>query len=70
MLVGRESSEEMTLMRRMSTNNERYVEIITKNQSKFYLVPELESGDFSSWQGSQGIARRRTTVRRTSKAED
>ncbi len=34
------------------------------------LVSELESSDFSSWQGNRGIARRRTTVRRTSKAED
>jgi hypothetical protein len=33
-------------------------------------VSELESGDFSFWQGNRGIARRRTTVRRTSKTED
>jgi hypothetical protein len=34
------------------------------------LVSDLESGDFLSWQGNRGIARRRTTVRRTSKTED
>jgi len=33
-------------------------------------VSDLESGDFSFWQGNRGIARRRTTVRRTSKTED
>jgi len=34
------------------------------------LVSASESGDFFSWQGNQGIARRRTLVRRTSKTED
>jgi hypothetical protein len=34
------------------------------------LVSDSESGDFSSWQGNQGIARRRTTVRRTRKTAD
>jgi hypothetical protein len=33
-------------------------------------VSDSESGDFSSWQGNRGIARRRTSVRRTSKPED
>jgi hypothetical protein len=34
------------------------------------LVSNSETRDFSSWQGNQGIARRRTQVRRTSKPED
>jgi len=34
------------------------------------LVSKSESGDFFSWQGNLGVARRRTPVRRTSKAED
>ncbi|OGT98255.1 MAG: hypothetical protein A2X80_03830 [Geobacteraceae bacterium GWB2_52_12] len=34
------------------------------------LVSVLENGDFFSWQGNRGVARRRTPVRRTSKAED
>ena len=34
------------------------------------LVSDSERKDFLSWQGNQGIARRRTSVRRTSKAED
>jgi hypothetical protein len=29
------------------------------------LVSDAESGDFFFWQGNQGIARRRTSVRRT-----
>ena len=33
-------------------------------------VSVLESGDFFSWQGNRGVARRRTLVRRTSKTED
>jgi AraC family transcriptional regulator of adaptative response / DNA-3-methyladenine glycosylase II len=33
-------------------------------------VSDLETRDFSSWQENQGIARRRTSVRRTSKPED
>jgi hypothetical protein len=33
-------------------------------------VSNSESGDFLSWQGNQGIARRHTTVRRTSKTAD
>jgi len=34
------------------------------------MVSDLESGDFSSWQGNQGIVRRRTQVRRTNKPDD
>jgi len=34
------------------------------------LVFNSETRDFSSWQGNQGIARRRTQVRRTSKPAD
>jgi hypothetical protein len=34
------------------------------------LVFNSESRIFSSWQGNQGVARRRTSVRRTSKLED
>jgi hypothetical protein len=34
------------------------------------FVSDLESGDFLFWPGNQGLARRRTTVRRTSKTED
>ncbi len=34
------------------------------------LVSVAESGDFFSWQGNQGITRRRTSVRRTRKAAD
>ena len=34
------------------------------------LVFNSETRDFSSWQGNQGVARRRTQVRRTSKPED
>ncbi len=33
-------------------------------------VFELETRSFSSWQGNQGLARRRTSVRRTSKPAD
>ena len=33
-------------------------------------VSNSERRDFSSWQGNQGIARRRTTVRRTRNPED
>jgi hypothetical protein len=34
------------------------------------LVSNSETRIFSSWQGNQGIARRRTSVRRTSKPAD
>jgi len=34
------------------------------------LVSNSETRDFSSWQGNRGVARRRTSVRRTSKPED
>ena len=34
------------------------------------LVSNLGTRDFSSWQGNRGVARRRTSVRRTSKPED
>jgi len=34
------------------------------------LVFNSETRDFSSWQGNQGVARRRTQVRRTSKPAD
>ena len=34
------------------------------------LVSNSETRDFSSWQGNQGVARRRTSVRRTSEPED
>jgi hypothetical protein len=34
------------------------------------LVSNSETRDFSSWQGNQGVARRRTSVRRTNKPED
>jgi hypothetical protein len=33
------------------------------------LVSDSERRDFSSWQGNRGVARRRTSVRRTSKPE-
>jgi hypothetical protein len=41
-----------------------------ETQDKHFAVSRSERGDFLSWQGNQGIARRRTQVRRTSNLAD
>jgi len=51
-------------------NSQFYLVSCPETPDKKLLVSDLESGDFFSWQGNRGVARRRTLVRRTSKAED
>ncbi|MGD0843021.1 MAG: hypothetical protein ABSA06_01450 [Geobacteraceae bacterium] len=49
---------------------QEYANVHTETPDETLLVSNSETRDFSSWQGNQGVARRRTSVRRTSKPED
>jgi len=53
-----------------NTGQKKLVGFRPETPDEKLLVSVLESGDFFSWQGNRGVARRRTSVRRTSEAEE
>ena len=50
--------------------NFRVASVHPETPDETLLFSNSEKRDFLSWQGNQGVVRRRTSVRRTSKPED